>query len=162
MRRRQRPESDPHAERGTGFGKNEGLVEGRRAEAGFGTALRAGDFGGGPQAGRVVNALDCAGVRSVADLSAKSDSELLKMRGIGKKGLERITEFKRSLGQLGKGAIVLREDGAIMTNLSPAQVHTVFRLAKLELAELRETVLPEKVKVIGELLDMVVLPGRRS
>lgn len=160
--RRQRPgrEEGPAAPAGSGkLGGGKPLEEqlmGPRA----GSALRVEDFGGGPQAVRIINALDCAGVRNAAELLAKSDSEILKMRNMGKKALERIHEFKRALASGGRGAIILREDGAIMTNLSPAQVHTIFRLAKLELEELRETVVPEKVKVIGELLDMVVLPKR--
>ncbi len=162
MRRRQKPAVEPLSEKGNGFERREGLTEGRQAEAGFGTALRAEDFGGGPQAVRVVNALDGAGIRSAADLLSKSDSDILKMKNMGKRGLERIQEFRRALCSSGRGAIILREDGAILTNLSPAQAHTLFRLAKLELEELRETVVPEKVKVIGELLDMVVLPEREG
>ncbi len=158
MKGRQKAAVEPLSEKGAGFERREGLTEGRQA---VGTVLRAEDFGGGPQAVRVVNALDGAGVRSAADLLAKSDSDILKMKNMGKKGLERVQEFKRALCSSGRGAIILRDDGAILTNLSPAQAHALFRLAKLELEELRETVVPEKVKVIGELLDMVVLPGRK-
>ena len=153
MRQRRKDGAAPEG----GFARKEAKPDLLEKQEAAGRMLRAEDFGGGPQAVRIMNALDYAGVHTVPELLAKSDSEILKMRSMGRKGLERVKSFREQLAKASGGIIAVREDGSIFTNLSREQLLTIFRIAKLELSELRETVVPEKVKVIGELLGMVVV-----
>ncbi|MEW6722136.1 MAG: DNA-directed RNA polymerase subunit alpha C-terminal domain-containing protein [Candidatus Micrarchaeota archaeon] len=61
----------------------------------------------------------------------------------------------RFRGVTEKPFIRLNESGQIETNLSPEQLGTILRLAKKELADLRDDLQPHKLKVLGELLDMI-------
>ncbi|MFN7991312.1 MAG: hypothetical protein U0R44_04105 [Candidatus Micrarchaeia archaeon] len=63
-----------------------------------------------------------------------------------------------SLGQEEKLYIRVTDSGALSTNLGRGLLITYFRLAKLELEELREDLQPHKVKVIGGLIDLMEVP----
>jgi hypothetical protein len=122
------------------------------------------DLGNAYHAKRAVRALEAAGIETIGDaLAAVPLEKLAGIRGIGPATVERI---RIGLGSLGlkasfKPRIRLRESGQLETNLSYEQLGTLIRIAKLELAELRDDLQPHRIKVIGELLDLVeVQEGR--
>ncbi len=80
-------------------------------------------------------------------------------RGEEKQGL--FDEQMRQGAEGRRSYIRVGADGKLETNLSPSQLRTILRLAKLELEDLRDTLQPHRIKVIGELLDMVETAEKR-
>jgi hypothetical protein len=139
---------------------------------------------------RAANCLRNLGITTVLELVARTEEGLLATKSIGPKSVNEIKTVLAFIGlslgikpddatiaktkawetarppeeaERGEAPYIrLEESGRLETNLSPAQLRTMVRLAKKELAELRDDIQPHRLKVIGELLDLMEEPGGRK